>query len=519
MKKQTIFYGITLTIGIFLGWVFFHSSTPSGAKDDHASESVKSTIWTCAMHPQIHMDNQGKCPICGMELIMLNQGQTMDPGSIQMTQEAIQLANVLTSVVSKQHPVKELRLYGKVQADERKIQSQVAYFPGRIEKLFVNFTGEVVRKGQILAIIYSPELLTAQQELLETAALKHTQPALYAAAKEKLTQWKIPEKQINEIEASGKIISDFEVFANTTGIVSGRRVSNGDFVSSGSVLFDVADLSNLWIMFDAYESDLPYLSRGQKVSFTLQALPGIEYSASIAFIDPVLDPVTRTVRVRIEINNDGGKFKPEMFVTGIVQANLNEYQDKLIIPRTAVLWTGKRSVVYVKQKSSDQMAFKIREIVLGPWLGGSYVVMSGLREGEEIVTQGAFSVDASAQLEGKPSMMNPENGTGLPGEAVSQLESGGVPAAEPIVELHFKASGNCDMCRERIEGAAKSVPGVVKAEWDKESKVINIQLNPGITNLDAVERAVAKVGHDTEKFRASDEVYKVLPECCLYRKK
>jgi len=410
MKKQIIFLSITLITGIFLGWLFFHSSLIKEVKHDHSAEKTKATIWTCAMHPQIRMPEPGKCPICGMDLILLGQsGTTIDQDAIQMTKEAAQLANVLTSTVSKQNPVKELRLYGKVQADERLLQSQVSYLPGRIEKLYVNFTGELVRKGQTLAVIYSPDLVTAQQELLETAATKASQPALYEASKEKLHQWKLTDNQISAIENSGKVKTNFEIFANATGIVSARRVNNGDFVSPGSVLFDVADLSHVWIMFDAYESDLPYLSKGLKVTFTIQAMPGTDFSGNIAFIDPVLDPVTRVAKVRIEVGNQRGKLKPEMFATGIVKANLNEFKDKMVIPRTAVLWTGKRSVVYVKQPGSDEPVFKIREIELGTMLGDSYVIMSGLNDGEEIVTQGAFSVDASAQLEGKPSMMNPQN--------------------------------------------------------------------------------------------------------------
>jgi Cu(I)/Ag(I) efflux system membrane fusion protein len=407
MKKQIIFKSITLVTGIFLGWIFFHSSSVKEVKHDHSTETTKAAIWTCSMHPQIRMSEPGKCPICGMDLILLGQsGTTVDQDAIQMTKEAVQLANVLTSVVSKQNPVKELRLYGKVQADERLLQSQVSYLPGRIEKLNVNFTGEVVRKGQLLAVIYSPDLVTAQQELLETAATKASQPALYEASKDKLRQWKLTDNQISAIESSGKVKTNFEIFANSTGIVSARRVNNGDFVSPGSVLFDIADLSQVWIQFDAYESDLPYLSKGQKVAFTIQAMPGTDFSGNITFIDPVLDPVTRVAKVRIEVGNQGGKLKPEMFATGIVKANLEAYHDKMIIPRTAVLWTGKRSVVYVKQPGTDEPLFKMTEIELGPMLGNSYVVMSGLKEGEEIVTQGAFSVDASAQLEGKPSMMN-----------------------------------------------------------------------------------------------------------------
>ena len=544
MRRQTIFLSITLIIGIFLGWLFFHSSNPKEEKHNHAAETSKETIWTCAMHPQIRMHEPGKCPICGMQLIPLSQGGvTTDPGAIHMTKEAAQLANVLTSKVSKQNPVKELRLYGKVQADERLLQSQVSYLPGRIEKLLVNFTGEVVRKGQTLAVIYSPDLVTAQQELLETAATKETQPALYDASKDKLRQWKLTEKQVAAIETSGKVKTEFEVFASATGIVSARRVNTGDFISPGSVLFDIADLSHVWIMFDAYESDLPYLTMGQKVTYTIQALPGTSYSGNITFIDPVLDPNTRIARVRIEINNPGGKLKPEMFATGIVQANLNEYKDKLIIPRTAVLWTGKRSVVYVKRAKTTESIFKIREIELGPMLGNSYVVMNGLNDGEEIVTEGAFSVDASAQLEGKPSMMNPQGGEtsampgmDMPGDkskdsksmpgmdmpADSKPASNASPAgnakSQTLQLATFGVSGNCEQCKERIETAAKSVSGVTTAVWDVATKKIKVEFNPMATNPEAVQKAIAKVGHDTEKFKAPDEVYKQLPECCLYRK-
>jgi Cu(I)/Ag(I) efflux system membrane fusion protein len=454
-----------------------------------------------------------------MDLNPLGQsGPTSDPGAIHMTKEAAQLANVLTSIVSKQNPVKELRLYGKVQADERLLQSQVSYLPGRIEKLNVNFTGEVVRKGQTLAVIYSPDLVTAQQELLETAATKESQPALYEASKDKLRQWKLTDNQISTIETSGKVKTNFEVLANTTGIVSARRVNTGNYVSSGSVLFDVADLSHVWIMFDAYESDLPYLSQGQKVTFTIQALPGVDYSGNITFIDPVLDPVTRVAKVRIEVGNQGGKLKPEMFATGIVNATMNELKDKMVIPRSAVLWTGKRSVVYVKQIKSDEPVFKIREIELGTMLGNSYVVMGGLSEGEEVVTQGAFSVDASAQLEGKPSMMNNELN---PTDGVTKSDP--VKSVKKTLQntpnkLSIKVSGNCEMCKERIENIAKSIDGISDAEWNITTKLLAVNFEENKTNSDKIQRAIANAGHDTEKYKASEEAYKKLPECCLYRK-
>jgi len=199
------------------------------------------------------------------------------------------------------------------------------------------------------------------------------------------------------------------VFSNSTGIVTARRVNNGDYITQGTVLYDIADLSRVWIMFDAYESDLAFLNKGDKISFTIQAFPGTNFSGNILFIDPVIDPVTRVSKVRVEVGNQSGKLKPEMFATGIVKANLDEYRNELVIPKSAVLWTGKRSIVYVKQTGSDEPIFNLREIELGPMLGNSFVVLGGLSEGEEIVTQGAFSIDAAAQLEGKPSMMNKES--------------------------------------------------------------------------------------------------------------
>jgi Cu(I)/Ag(I) efflux system membrane fusion protein len=293
-----------------------------------------------------------------------------------------------------------------VQADERSFQSQVAHIPGRIERLAVNFTGDHVSKGQVLADIYSPELITAQQELLETVKTKVLQPELYEASKEKLRQWKLSDQQIAQIEKSGVIQNNFEVLSNTSGTVTARRVNAGDHVSLGTVLYDIADLSRVWIMFDAYESDLQFLHTGENLSFTLQAFPGTNFTGKIAFIDPVIDPVTRVAKVRVETGNQAGKLKPEMFATGIISSDMTSYGNKIVIPKSAVLWTGKRSVVYVKQPGSD-LAFKMREVELGPMLGESYVIMNGLEEGEEVVTRGTFSVDAAAQLEGKPSMMNP----------------------------------------------------------------------------------------------------------------
>lgn len=565
-NSKYITYILLVTIGLLAGWFLFHDSHSPATDKMEVSETGEKTIWTCSMHPHIRKDAPGKCPICGMDLIPLNQAGSdsgsSDPMALHLSPEAAQLANVMTSTVSRQKPVKELRLYGKIQSDERSLQSQTAHIPGRIERLMVNFTGDLVKRGQTLAEIYSPELITAQQELLEAAKMKSTQPAIYEASRERLLQWKISEQQVNAIEESGKIRSTFPIIATSSGIVTARRVNSGDHVSQGTVLYDIADLSNVWAMFDAYESDLPFLNQGDKINFTVQALPGTVFNGKIDFIDPVIDPVTRVAKVRLEIKNSNGKLKPEMFITGILQADLTQYNNNMVIPRSAVLWTGKRSIVYVKVSQTEPV-FKMREIEIGPALGNSYIVIEGLKEGEEIVTSGAFNVDAASQLEGKPSMMNPEGGSVVTGhdhpgsvnntkihnndalqnddepqgkEPGNENEHPAVTAPkEPskmknvneheghkmntskIEHQMFKVSGNCEMCKERIEKAALSVKGVQSAVWDQESKMIHLNFDAGVTNTDKIQKAIADAGHDTGKYKASESTYNSLPDCCKYR--
>jgi Cu(I)/Ag(I) efflux system membrane fusion protein len=499
-------YGLVLLAGLLLGWLLFSGNAGSSAP----AEENETQIWTCSMHPQIRMDKPGKCPICGMDLIPLKTTSTgdaaIDPEALQMSEEAIALANIQTTQVSKQHPVKEILLYGIVRADERLSQSQTSHLNGRIEKLFVNFTGESVQQGQTIATIYSPELLNAQQELLEAARMQATQPVLLQAVREKLRLWKLTDEQIAEIEHSGAISPYVDIKATTSGIVTGKKINQGDYISQGSVLFDIADFSQVWILFDAYEPDLPFLSVGDKLDYTLQALPGKTFSGRISFINPILDPVTRTVKVRVETANPGRQLKPEMYANAIVQAPLKQYGgDQLVVPKSAVLWTGKRSIVYMKQPHTETPAFRLRQIELGPSLGDSYIVISGIEEGDEIVTNGAFTIDASAQLEGKHSMMNEE-----PAHPTTGHEGhGGHDAIE--------VQGLCEMCKERIEEAAKSVKGVTSAIWDQPSKQLHLNFDPSQTSVDAISKAVAKAGHDNEKYKADDKVYAALPECCRYR--
>lgn len=402
--NKYVYAALILAGGIVIGRFLWH---PAPVEPHPATGNAAAEVWTCSMHPQIRTGEPGKCPICGMDLVLLGPGHHEgDSLSVHLTPEAMALANVTTSAVILARPQKELILYGKVEADERKVQVQAAHIPGRVEKLHVNFTGEPVVPGQTLALIYSPELITAQQELLEASAFRQQQPAIYNAAREKLVRWKMPESWIREVEKTLQVQQAVEITSNTMGVVSKRFINQGDYVEQGSALFEIADLSRVWVVFEAYESDMAFLKKGDGVRFEVNSFPGEAFKGTVEYIDPVIDPETRVARLRLSISNPGGRLKPGMFVTGNVTASLPHNDNSLVIPETAVLWTGRRSVVYVRESGTMEPLFRMREIELGPLVGSSYVVAAGLYEGEEVVTRGAFSVDAAAQLAGKPSMMN-----------------------------------------------------------------------------------------------------------------
>lgn len=430
---------VMLVVGLLIGWLVFPSFS-NGGRDHEGhqmenAESSSATVWTCSMHPQIRQSEPGKCPLCGMDLIPLEEGGAQgedNPMEIRMSPTAMQLANVQTAVVGYGSPVREVRMNGKVQPDERLKFSQVAHLDGRVEQLPINFTGESVRRGQRIASVYSPELVTAQQELFSAMKIKDMQPALFDAAKQKLKNWKLTDAQIEEIIASGKPQERFPIHADVSGIVLEKMVNLGDYVMRGMPLYQVVDLSRVWVLFDVYESDMPWAKVGSTVDFTIQSLPGEHFKGKITFIDPVIDAMTRVAKARVEVSNPGGKLKPEMFASGIIKTQLAVKRDQLVVPKTAVMWTGERSVVYLKSTTDAAVSFIMREVQLGPLTDDGYVVKDGLQAGEEIVINGAFSIDAAAQLAGKPSMMNPEGGAVTTGHQHAGISPSAAAPAKPV---------------------------------------------------------------------------------------
>ena len=415
MKKYIIYIGI-LAVGLLLGWFLFGGSSNTETEHNHDTVTETNQMWTCSMHPQIMQPESGDCPICGMDLIpATSSSEGLLADQFMLTKNAMALANIQTSIVGNgKTEDNSIKLSGKIVENEEANAVQVSYFSGRIERLNVSFTGEKVRKGQLLATIYSPELYAAQQELITASSLKESQPALYKAVRNKLKLWKLSENQINQIETSGKVIENFPVYATVFGTVSEKLVEQGDYIKQGQPLLKIANLNTVWANFDVYENQINLFKKGQEVIVTTNANPNKEFKAKVDFIDPVLDTRTRTIKLRVVLKNKNDVFKPGMFVEGKIKGITSSKGQVLTIPSSAVLWTGERSVVYIKT-NPDQPIFEMREITLGNQIGDNYEVLDGLNNGDEIVTNGTFTVDAAAQLQGKKSMMNKEGGKVMTG--------------------------------------------------------------------------------------------------------
>lgn len=486
--------------GFIVRGCFVPKATPpsSGATDHIEPGSETAQVWTCSMHPQIRLPEPGQCPICGMDLIPLIAGDDDAAGMAMRTfstsPATAKLMQITTSPVERRFVTKEVRMVGKIDYDETKLGYITAWVPGRLDRLYVDYTGINVEKGDHLVYLYSPEILAAQEELKRAAAavanmrkdapeiLKQTARTTLDAARSKLRRWGLTDAQVAEAESKGTVSDHITIYAPMGGTVIERMGQEGMYVETGTKIYTIADLSQLWVMLDAYESDLPWIHYGQTVEFTTEAYPGEVFTGVIAFIDPVLNEMTRTVKVRVNVPNSDGRLKPEMFVRatvrsqiatggrvmdpglagkwicpmhpevvengpgacpicemalvpakklGYVPAEAGLDDMPLVIPATAALLTGKRAVVYVEVPNAEKPTYEGREIMLGARAGDYYIVRSGLAEGELVVTNGNFKIDSTLQIHAKPSMMTPDAGamarteaaTALPFTLVEQLQA------------------------------------------------------------------------------------------------
>lgn len=454
MKNSLLGIGfiVALGMGIFLGLQI----QPHGSPQPTENDSKEETLWTCSMHPQIQLPENSGCPICGMDLIPLSSDGAGGAGAaaLVLSEHSAALAEIETVDVVRAFPEARVSMVGTLAVAEASESSLTARFPARIDQLYVNYTGIPVKEGDHLAEVYSPELLSAQQELL-TAHRRDPESAFYRAAYEKLVQWELQPDQILAILERGEPWDHVDLRAPIGGVVMSKNVNEGDYIQTGEPLFEIADLSQLWLHLEAFEADIAKLHFAQEVTFTVDAYPGEHFAGQISFIDPRINSDTRTVAVRVIVPNPQSRLKPGMFARGEISVKLagdgqvfspdlagkwispmhpeivkdtpgdcdicgmalvpaedlgyvglEQYEAPLLVPNTAVLRTGKRAIVYVEQASSEAPAYDGREIVLGPRAGDQFIVISGLEEGEKVVTRGAFKIDSALQIQAQPSMMS-----------------------------------------------------------------------------------------------------------------
>ncbi|GLR17340.1 efflux RND transporter periplasmic adaptor subunit [Portibacter lacus] len=416
--KIYIIGGLMLIAGILIGWLL--QPSPAETVHDHSTHSNKTEtgdgeeIWTCSMHPQIRQNEPGLCPICEMDLIPLdNSLGSDDPTILKMSKASAKLAQIQTTIVGSEtahgeHNGGEINVDGTIEIDQRSINTQTAHLPGRIESMLINFEGEYVKAGQKIASLYSTDLIAASQELITAADYDKKVAGLKEASIQKLKNWKISDAQIASILSSGQPIETIDIYADHSGYVLSKKVSQGDYLKQGQVLYTIGQTGSLWLIFNVFESDLENVRKGQVVNFTTPSVSNMDFNAKITYIDPLLNPTTRTATIRAEITSKGGKLKPGMLLKGKIKINnkSNESDGPLSVPSSAVLWTGAKSVVYVKMQDTEVPSFQYRSVEVSGQSGGMTFINAGLEIGEEIVTNGAFAVDAAAQLNNNASMMN-----------------------------------------------------------------------------------------------------------------
>lgn len=497
---------LALCIGYYIG---SPSSSPSVARDhsEHAGSAESGPqFYTCSMHPSVRLkDPNAKCPICFMDLIpVMERGGAGMEMRLTLSESAKAMAQIETASVGRFFPSAETRLFGKLVYDETSVARISAYFPGRIDRLFVNYIGVSVQQGDHLAELYSPDLIASFEELRQakksfgqagdsSSFLRDTASQTLAASREKLRLFGLTQEQVAQVESGNYESDDLTIYAPIGGVVTNLAAREGDYLDTGDPIATVSNLSRLWLDLEAYESQLSMLRWGLPVTFTVEAHPGEVFEGRVSFIEPIVDERTRTAAVRVAVDNTDRRLKPGMFATAVVRAKIaadgavisDELAGKwvspmhptvvkdgpgtcdvcgmdlvsaeslgivgdssqavmpMVIPRTAVLFTGTRSVVYVQVPGQDEPTYEGRTIELGSRAGDYYTVRSGINEGDQVVVHGAFRIDSAMQILAKPSMMMPNGGASGSGHdhggsaaGMPQMDMSGAVPDEFIESLH-----------------------------------------------------------------------------------
>jgi Cu(I)/Ag(I) efflux system membrane fusion protein len=481
MKVKTL---LLLAAGLMIGaggmwFAAGHTSPPPSS----AETSATAQKWTCSMHPQIEMDHPDVCPLCGMDLepVQEHAGGEDSPTQLMLSEHARSMARVATAEIKREHLFKELRTVGRVELDETRVANIAAWIDGRVDEVFADFPGTPVRKGEHLVAIFSPQLLSAQEEFLAAYRSEQSQqrPAgglsLSNNSRRRLQLWGITDAQIDEIVRFGKSQTHMTIYAPIGGTVIEKNVRDGQYVKQGDLLYTIADLSQVWLIVEVYESELSWVRAGQPVAVTLESDPNQPLSGAVAFIEPLLNKATRTVQVRVVLENSGERLKPGMYAEALLRTPILEngqpapgglegkyacpmhpyvVSDKpgdckvcrmpleknpgtpidlagapgvMAVPVEAVLTTGRRQLVYVEREPGS---YQLVEPKLGPRAGDFYPLLDGLAEGDRVVVRGNFLLDSQFQISRRPSLLYPQGASGDVAHAAHTAQPKPKPAPE-----------------------------------------------------------------------------------------
>lgn len=439
-KKQTSWILIAFVAGVALSGAITYAVIPTDEAATEATHEHDETVYTCGMHPQVRQSEPGDCPICGMKLTPVKGTKSaakgpkddgpctednalyfrapMDPtyirdapgkspmgmdlvpvcdedeaGIVAVEPEIQQAMGVRTTLVNRGSLAHTIRTVARVVPNERREEVVTTKYSGWVERLLVNETGQFVRRGQVLFTIYSPEVVSGQQEYL--LAKNRGDSVLEQTAKERLLFWDLSSRQIEAIAERGRPSKTITVHSPATGYVVMKHVTEGDKVTPGATLYRIVDLSEIWVHADVYEYELPWLEVGQSASLSLSYVSGRTFEGKVTYVYPTVDEKSRTIRVRLEFDNPGLVMRPGMF--GTVRIETKRREAVLRAPSSAVIRTGTRDLVFV---ALGEGRFKATEVELGEQgEGGAVEILEGLHAGQRVVTSGHFLLDSESQLE------------------------------------------------------------------------------------------------------------------------
>jgi multidrug efflux pump subunit AcrA (membrane-fusion protein) len=392
-------------VPMYAGQAFLPAPTASAPPAPKGERKI--LYWYDPMHPQYKADKPGKAPDCGMDLVPRfadDQPASMAPGSVMIATDKQQLSGVRTTLAKRESLVRELHANAQITADETKIAHVHVKIAGFIDQVFVDYVGQLIKKGQPLFTLYSPELVSTQEEYLiarrgekmlgssQFAEVTQGSQSLLRSTCERLKLWDINDEQIKKLEETGEVSRTLTFYSPVTGFVTARKAFPQTSVTPDTELYTVSDFSTVWANAEIFEYEVPYVKVGQNAGMQLSYYPGKKWNGRVSFIYPTVDAATRTVRVRIEFPNPGFQLKPQMFADVNLKIN---YGNQVVVPQEAVLDSGKEQRVFVAKGGGY---FEPRQITTGAKLDGRVVVLSGVKAGDTVVSSGNFLIDSESRL-------------------------------------------------------------------------------------------------------------------------